>query len=55
MKPIHIQGKKQFKKLFKQEGIDRIEERFAILEAFLHTEKHVTVEELTSFLEKQTL
>ena len=53
MKPIHIQETKQFKKLFKQEGIDRIEERFAILDAFLQTEQHVTVDELTSLLEKQ--
>ena len=34
------------KKLFKQEDIDNFEDRFKVLEAFLQTEKHVTVDEL---------
>ncbi len=47
MKQVHDQEKEQFKKLFKQEGIDRFEDRFTVLEAFLQTEGHVTADELT--------
>lgn len=50
MKQIHLQEKEQFKKLFKQEYIDNFEDRFKILEVFLQTEKHVTVDELTELL-----
>ncbi|MGD9045162.1 MAG: transcriptional repressor, partial [Desulfobacterales bacterium] len=52
MKQIHIQEKKQFKKLFKQEQIDHFEDRFKVLEAFLQTEKHVTIEELLKFIDR---
>jgi len=51
MKQIHLQEKQQFKKLFKQEHIDNFEDRFKVLEAFLQTEKHVTVEEVAGLLE----
>ena len=51
MKQIHLQEKRQFKKLFKQEHIDNFEDRFKILEAFLQTEKHVTVEDVMRLLE----
>lgn len=51
MKPIHVQEKQQFKKLFKQEYIDNFEDRYKILEVFLQTEKHVTVDELVQLLE----
>jgi Fur family ferric uptake transcriptional regulator len=50
MKQIHLQEKQQFKKLFKQEHIDNFEDRFNVLEAFLQTEKHVTVEEVVRLL-----
>lgn len=50
MKKIHAQEKKQFRKLFQQEHIDNFEDRFKILEAFLQTEKHVTVDELVEIL-----
>lgn len=50
MKAIHNQEKQQFKKLFKQEDIDNFEDRFKILEVFLHTERHVTAGELTELL-----
>lgn len=43
---IHEKEKKQFRKLFQQEGIDRFEDRFKVLEVFLQIESHVTVEEL---------
>ena len=52
MKPEHAREKEQFKKLFKQENIDDFEDRFKVLEAFLQTEKHVTVEDLVKLLEK---
>ena len=50
MKQIHVQEKQQFKKLFKQEHIDNFENRFKVLEVFLQTEKHISVEELVERL-----
>jgi Fur family ferric uptake transcriptional regulator len=52
MKQVHVQEKRQFKNLFKQEHIDNIEDRFKVLDAFLQTEKHVTVDELVELLKK---
>ncbi len=52
MKQIHRQEKEQFKKLFKQENVDRFTDRFRVLEVFLQTENHVTVSELSDILEK---
>lgn len=52
MKQLHDQEKEQFKKLFKQEGIDRFEDRFAVLESFLQIEGHVTVDDLARQLSK---
>jgi Fur family ferric uptake transcriptional regulator len=43
----------QFKVIFEQEGLDRIDERLAILEAFLGTEDHVTAAELSMVLKEQ--
>jgi len=51
MKQEHLQEKRQFKKLFKQEHIDNFEDRFKVLEAFLQTEKHVPVEEVVRLLD----
>ncbi len=50
MKPVHHQEKEQFQQLFKQENIDRFEDRFNILETFLQTEHHVTETELLALL-----
>lgn len=50
MKQVHFQEKRQFKKLFKQEHIDSFEDRYQVLEAFLQTEKHVTIEEVHQLL-----
>ena len=52
MEHIHRQEKQQFKKLFKQEYIDVFEDRFNILEVFLQTEKHLTVDELIKLLKE---
>ncbi len=50
MQQIHYQEKEQFERLFRQERIDRFEERFRILEVFLNTEYHVTDTELFQIL-----
>lgn len=50
---IHWKEKEHFKKLFRQEYIDRFEERYRILEIFLQTEKHLTIEEFNSLLTDQ--
>jgi len=50
VKQIHKQEKAQFKKLFKQENIDRFEDRLKILEVFLQTERHITVDGLIQIL-----
>ncbi len=50
MTQVHIQEKRQFTKLFKQEQIDNFEDRFKVLEVFLQTERHVTVEEMVDLL-----
>ena len=49
---IHKQEKEQFKKLFKQECIDRFEDRFKVLDTFLKTEQHVTEVEMTRLLQE---
>ncbi len=50
MKQIHKQEKEQFKTLFRQENIDRFEDRFKILEIFLQTERHLTANEIHDLL-----
>ncbi len=52
MKQIHGQEKKQFENLFRQEQIDRLEDRFKVLETFLQTEAHLTDKELFSMLKE---
>ncbi len=50
---IHKQEKEQFQKLFKQDRIDRFEDRLAILDVFLQTEHHATAHELTALVQEQ--
>ena len=50
MKALHRQEKEQLKKLFHQEQIDRFEDRYNILEAFLQKEQHITTGELVQVL-----
>ena len=50
MSQLHRQEKDQFKKLFQQRNIDNFEDRYKILEAFLQTERHVTVRDLIEIL-----
>ncbi len=47
---LHKQEKEQFIKLFKQDCIDRFEDRLLVLEFFLRVEHHVTVAELTELI-----
>ena len=53
MESLHQQEKRQFFRLFENEGIDRIDERMAILSAFLDVERHVTFEELLGLLREK--
>ena len=46
---------RQFKVIFEREGLDRIDERLAILEAFLSTENHLTAAELTRILNEKSI
>jgi len=46
----HEHEKKQFRQLFAQEGLDRFEDRFQVLEAFLKLEHHVSLEEISDQL-----
>ncbi len=50
---IHKQEKEQFKKLFKQDRIGRFNDRLVVLEVFLRTEHHVTVQELVDLVHQQ--
>ncbi len=43
----HEQEKKQFKRLFQQQGVDRFDKRFQVLEAFLKLEHHVTQRDIS--------
>jgi Fur family transcriptional regulator, ferric uptake regulator len=53
MKHIHQREKEQFKSLFKQEHIDNIDDRFAVLEVFLQTESHVSLDMLHDLLKQK--
>jgi Fur family ferric uptake transcriptional regulator len=39
---LHKQEKEQFSKLFKQDQIMDFEDRFAVMEAFMQTDGHVS-------------
>jgi len=48
----HEHEKKQFKRLFQQQGIDRFDSRLLVLDAFLKLEHHVTINDLVAQLEE---
>ncbi len=50
MNTRHDKEKKQFIRLFRQQGLDRFDERFQVLEAFLKLEDHVTLKDIWSQL-----
>ena len=49
---IHKREKEQFVKLFKEDRIDRFEDRLHVLEVFLQTEHHVTAQELADLVHR---
>jgi Fur family ferric uptake transcriptional regulator len=49
---IHRQEKEQFEHLFEDEGINRIDNRLAILEVFLRIEGHISFQELMDALKE---
>ena len=53
MKQVHKQEKEQFKKIFKDNHLDRFEERYLVLKVFLQTEQHVTARELARLLDER--
>ena len=55
MHSIHLQEKEQFKKLFEQEGIDYLEDRMKVLEAFFQTEQHLSEAELSEIIKDKNL
>ena len=55
MHPIHLQEKEQFKKLFEQEGIDCLEDRMKVLEAFFQTEQHLSEDELSDIIKEKDI
>jgi Fur family transcriptional regulator, ferric uptake regulator len=55
MPEFHAYERRQFERLFKQEKIDRFEDRLRVLEAFLQVEGHVTAEELTAIAKAKGL
>ncbi|MFP4159663.1 MAG: transcriptional repressor [Desulfobacterales bacterium] len=50
---IHSHERQQFESLFRQEQIDFLEQRVTVLDAFLQTEQHVSVQHLHSLLIEQ--
>ncbi len=52
MTNTHEQEKKQFKRLFAQQGVDQFDLKFQVLEAFLKLEHHVTIREVMTQLGK---
>jgi Fur family ferric uptake transcriptional regulator len=55
MREIHSHERQQFEKLFKQEKIDQFDDRFKMLEVFLQTEQHVTVNSLWLILKDKKI
>ncbi len=53
MRELHSVERQQFEKLFKQEKIDRFDDRFKVLEAFLNKERHMTASDLAGVLKDQ--
>ncbi|MCD4719921.1 MAG: FeoA domain-containing protein [Desulfobacula sp.] len=52
MNNTHEQEKKQFRRLFQQQSVDRFSLRFQVLEAFLKLEHHVTIKDIQEQLKE---
>ncbi|MBU0464092.1 MAG: FeoA domain-containing protein [Proteobacteria bacterium] len=55
MTDTHEQEKKQFKRLFQQQGVDKLTSRSQVLEAFLKLEHHVTIKDILAQLGKDNI
>ncbi|MBU1698065.1 MAG: FeoA domain-containing protein [Proteobacteria bacterium] len=55
MTDTHEQEKKQFKRLFQQQGVDNFTSRVQVLEAFLKLEHHVTIKDILAQLGKDNI
>lgn len=55
MTSTHEHEKKQFKRLFRQQGVDQFDLRFQVLEAFLKLEHHVTIDDILNQLDQDGL
>ena len=55
MNIIHEQEKKQFKKLFREQGVDQFDKRFQVLESFLKSESHESSQEITKRLNQDNI
>jgi Fur family ferric uptake transcriptional regulator len=55
MKHLHTEEKEQFRNLSEQEKIDHIEDRFKILDVFLQSEDHITIDQLMAKLAQNDL
>lgn len=51
----HEQEKKQFRHLFKHQGVDDFDHIFQLLEAFLKLEEHVTIPDIQAQLKKENI
>lgn len=49
----HEQEKKQFIRLFQEQGLDLFDERFSVLDAFLKLEHHVSLKDISRQLKKE--
>ena len=50
---MHSRERLELERLFRQEGLGRLEDRLAVVEAFLATEEHLSSEELNRMLTEQ--
>ena len=53
MKELHSRERLEIERLFRQEGLERMEDRLAVVDAFLATEAHLSPEEMNQILTKQ--
>ncbi len=49
---LHSHERRQFESLFRQEGIDFLDKRLTVLDAFLQIEQHITPQQLQSVLKQ---
>jgi len=50
---LHDEERRQFERLLRQQGVDRLGDRLAVLEAFLSKEDHLSAEKVQEILRRQ--